>query len=416
MTPDAAAAQGFYSKVLGWKTQAWELDASYTLFVANSGPIGGTSSETGPSQWISYIGTDDIEATVRQAQELGGIVTKPITSMPNGGRYALLDDPQGATFGVYESTSDHAPEKAAKRGEHSWHELATDDYQAAFDFYSALFGWEEAGQHDMGAPNGVYFMFGRNGVTLGGIFNRLPEMPASAWTAYVRVRDTQKVVPKATAEGATLLVGPMEVPGGDWIAQFADPQGAVFAVHTVLADVKGAPAPQAANEESVTPDDAGAQRHEDAVSSATATAKQPAKRSAKAASKAAVKPAKKKPAVKAAKPAAKRAKPAKTAQKTTKTAAKKSSKKKAGKKKASKKKSASPVAKQASKQRRSAQAKSSRAKSSKSKSSKAKSTRKSAPRKSVKTAKRSAGKSKKAKRPIARRPAKKAAKRARRAK
>ncbi len=391
-TADTATAQSFYSKVLGWKTQPWELDPSYTLFVANSGPVGGTSSESGPAQWISYIGTDDIEATVTQAQELGAVVTKQISDMPNGGRYALLDDPQGAPFGVYQSTSDHGPQKAAKRGEHSWHELATDDYQAAFEFYSALFGWEAVGEHDMGAPNGVYFMFGRDGVPVGGTYNRLPEMPPPAWTAYVRVRDTQKVVPKATAEGATLIAGPMEVPGGDWIAQFVDPQGAIFAVHTVLADVKGAAPARAANEESVTPEEVGAQRHDDAVSSAAVLEEAPAK---------AAKPAKKKPAAKAAKrPAKAGVKKSKTvkhassagakksAKKTAKKAAKKASKAKVGAKGAAKKKVARPASKRGAKSRKSP----------------------------ARASKRPASKGAKAKRTTARRSQKKAARRPRKAK
>ena len=336
--------------MLGWKTQSWDLDPSYTLFVANSGPVGGTSSESGQAQWISYIGTDDIEATVTQAQELGAVVTKQISDMPNGGRYALLDDPQGASFGVYQSASDHGPEKAPKRGEHSWHELATDDYEAAFKFYSALFGWEAAGEHDMGAPNGVYFMFGRNGVPVGGIYNRLPEMPPPAWTAYVRVRDTQKVVPKATAAGATLIAGPMEVPGGDWIAQFIDPHGAIFAVHTVLADVKGAPA-QAANEETVSPEEVGAQRHDDAVSAATVLEEVPAKTAKpakeKSAPKAAKQPAKAavgqaKTVKRAAKSGAKK-KATKTAKKAARKAVRKASRSKVSAKKATKKKAARPA-------------------------------------------------------------------------
>ena len=404
-TADTAAAQSFYSKVLGWKTQSWDLDPSYTLFVANSGPVGGTTSESGQAQWISYIGTDDIEATVTQAQELGAVVTKQISDMPNGGRYALLDDPQGASFGVYQSTSDHGPEKAAKRGEHSWHELATDDYQAAFKFYSALFGWEATGEHDMGAPTGVYFMFGRNGVPVGGIYNRLPEMPPPAWTAYVRVRDTQKVVPKATAAGATLIAGPMEVPGGDWIAQFVDPHGAIFAVHTLLADLKGAAA-QAANEEAVSPEEVGAQRHDDAVSAAAVLEEVPAKTA---------KPAKKKSAPKAAKRPAKAAVgQAKTVKRAAKSGAKKSAKKTAKKaaqktakkasrakvsaRKATKKKTARPASKRAGKQRKAAARTSKRAVTKRGK------------------AKRTASRRPPARRPSTRRPQKKSARGARKAK
>jgi predicted enzyme related to lactoylglutathione lyase len=348
---------------------------------------------------------------------LGGVVTKQITNMPNGGRYALLEDPQGAGFGVYESTSDHGPEKAAKRGEHSWHELATDDYQAAFDFYSALFGWEETGQHDMGAPVGVYFMFGRNGVSLGGIFNRMPEMPPPAWTPYVRVRDTQKAVNKATAEGATLLTGPMEVPGGDWIAQLADPQGAIFAVHTVLADVKGAPAQQAANEESVTPEEAGEKRHEEVVNASAALEEVSAKQAPRKTSRRVAKAAQKTPAAKAAKRPAKAAvKKAKSAKQATKGGGKKTSKK-ASKKASKTKVVAKKAAKTKASRKKVAKQKVAKKKVAKKKGTGRGSKRATTQRKSAaRTTKRPASKSAKAKRPSAQRSQKKAAKRPRRAK
>ncbi len=394
MTPDAGAAHGFYTRVLGWKTQPWEQDPSYTMFAAASGPLGGTwPLETGQPRWIAYIGTDDIEATVREAQELGGRVTKEITSMPNGGQYALLEDPQGAPFGVYASTSSHGPQQAPKKGEYSWHELATDDYQAAFDFYSSLFGWEEIGRHEMGGPVGTYFTFGLDGVATGGIFKRMPEMPSSFWLGYVRVKDVQKMVKKVKSAGGTVLTEPMEVPGGDWIAQFADPNGAMFAVHTLALDLKKG-GTEGAQEEaaSVTPEEAGAKRHEETAAavesgvmsvssskaakrpakSAAAGAKSTSKNAAKKADKASGKKASKQPAKKAAKSATK-----------SKVSRSKSAKSKAAKSKATK----SKVGKKASKKKASTQA-----------------------RGATRTAKRPARKAGKAKSAGQRRPAKKAAK------
>jgi predicted enzyme related to lactoylglutathione lyase len=90
-TPDTAAAHAFYGKTLGWKSQPWEQDPSYAMFAAGSGPLGGTVSSTeGPSHWLPYLGTTDIEATVRDATRLGGTVKKEITAMPNGGKYAVV--------------------------------------------------------------------------------------------------------------------------------------------------------------------------------------------------------------------------------------------------------------------------------------------------------------------------------------
>jgi predicted enzyme related to lactoylglutathione lyase len=239
IAPDIAKAHDFYGKVVGWKTQPFEADPSYQMFAASTGPVGGTVADSDqPPHWLPYLGTTDIEATVRQAVELGATVVHEIAPIPNGDRWARLNDPQGAAFAVHHCPTRPGREKPPKRGEFSWHELMTTDYKAAFEFYSALFGWETAGEVDMGAELGMYFMFGRNGAPLGGMFNAMPGIPGGpSWTGYIRVRDVNKAVKKAKAAGATLINGPMEVPGGDWIAQFSDPQGAMFAVHTLKADL-----------------------------------------------------------------------------------------------------------------------------------------------------------------------------------
>jgi len=329
MTPDSAASQAFYAKVLGWKTQAWEQDPSYSMFAAASGPLGATVAEsTQAPHWIAYIGTADIEEAVRQAQQLGANVIKDVTLIDTGGRYALLADPQGAKFGVYASDAPAQKEKAPQRGEFSWHELAAADAAAALDFYGQVFGWELIDKHDMG-PMGFYYIFGRNGVPLGGAFDRTADMPGGpAWVGYVRVKDLDKAIQKVKSSGGTLLMGPMEVPGGDWIAQFADPHGALFSVHTLKADreqAKAAPAPAAAPE----PAPAAAPAQKAAVASKPASRKPAAKSKAKTRPAAAKKKASKK----------------KTAKK--KTGKKKVAGKKVGKKKAGRKAARRTVAKSA---------------------------------------------------------------------
>ena len=135
--------------------------------------------------------------------------------------------------------SDAGKESPPKRGEFSWHELATSDWRAAIDFYSAVFGWEKMAEHDMGPEMGKYVLFGSNGVQRGGMFNKPAAMPGGpGWLGYIRVKDVNDAVKKAKAARGTLVNGPMEVPGGDWIAQFVDPYGAMFAVHTLAADLK----------------------------------------------------------------------------------------------------------------------------------------------------------------------------------
>lgn len=334
MTVDSTAAHVFYNKVLGWKTQPWEHDPSYAMFAAASGPLGGTVAQSaGAPGWIHYVGTTDLAASVQQAKNLGASVTKDITPTGGGGSYAVLTDPQGATFAMYTSDAAHGREKPAKRGEFSWHELVTTDPQAAFKFYSALFGWEKAGEHDMG-PMGFYYLFGRNGNQLGGMFKMPAGMPGGpAWLGYVRVKDVHKVVKKVKSAGGTLTHGPMEVPGGDWIAQFTDPQGAMFAVHTAKADLEAAVAEPAA----APPAPAPVEKTASARKSAPA-AKKAAKKQQSAARK---KPAaKKKPTAKKRRAAAKSVKRAvRKAVKARKQAPKPKKQKKQQKRTAGKKKS-----------------------------------------------------------------------------
>ena len=60
--------------------------------------------QAGTPHWLHYVGTPDIEATVQAAKSRGASVSKEITSIPNGGRYAVLADPQGAALSLLEPT------------------------------------------------------------------------------------------------------------------------------------------------------------------------------------------------------------------------------------------------------------------------------------------------------------------------
>ena len=153
--------------------------------------------------------------------------------VPNVGAWCVVADPQGAVFGIYEPAYPPRAAASPRVGEFSWHELTTTDYKAAADFYRALFRWEHVRDHDMGAM-GVYSMFGQRGETYGGMMNRTPDMPPPNWLSYVRVADVKSLVERVKQAGGRVVVGPMEVPGGDWVAVCIDPQGAGFALHTKL--------------------------------------------------------------------------------------------------------------------------------------------------------------------------------------
>jgi predicted enzyme related to lactoylglutathione lyase len=178
-----------------------------------------------------------VDNTVSQAEELGGSILKSAMDIPTVGRFAVLADPQGAAFSVFTPNEPMPPKgESPGPGEFSWHELGTTDWEAGFGFYSTLFGWVKMDAMDMG-EGGIYQMYGQaDSAPLGGMYSKSAEMPEGppSWLYYVVVEDTHKACELLPTLGATVLNGPMEVPGdsGDHIAQCMDPQGAAFAIHS----------------------------------------------------------------------------------------------------------------------------------------------------------------------------------------
>jgi hypothetical protein len=239
MTRDVPAAKKFYSGLTGWKPQAWPLDPTYTVNHSEHGPQAGFFTIPAdmpadmPAHWVTYIGTRDVDGTVAAAVRAGGSIVKGPDDIKGAGRYAVLKDPHGAVFAILDPENSRAePAGMPPVGSFSWHELATSDNEAAFAFYSGLFGWDALARHDMG-PMGIYLIFGSNGVQRGGMFIKPAENPGPpSWLPYVSIPDADAAFAHATGNGAKVLVPPMDVPGGDRIAQLMDPTGAAFAVHS----------------------------------------------------------------------------------------------------------------------------------------------------------------------------------------
>jgi len=239
MTSNPDEAPDFYGQIAGWTTMPWDGgDKPYTMWMNGDTPLGGVMqlqdeavNAGAPPHWLAYISTPDIKATTAKARELGATVMAEM-EIPSVGSIAIITDPQGTVFSAFQPSGDTpGHDEPAGVGEFSWHELATDDWEAAWAFYSSLFGWQETDRMDMG-EGGMYQMYGRGAHPLGGMFNRPPEMPWSSWLFYITVSDVNAAADKVKALGGKILNGPMEVPGGDVVAQCLDPQGAAFAIHT----------------------------------------------------------------------------------------------------------------------------------------------------------------------------------------
>jgi uncharacterized protein len=238
LTTDREAAERFYTEVVGWTVTPFRTGPeAYDMWTRDGDVmVGGVMTiPTGmnfPPHWVMYVGVPKLEEGVVQVERLGGSALSGVIEVPEVGRLRTMRDPQGAMFSLYEpAVPPPGPEAEAEIGEVAWHELYTTDPEAALKFYTELFGWQPTESMDMGSM-GKYHMFGR-AFPLGGMMKKAPEMEQlpSHWGFYFRVPDVHAGAERVKANGGTVTFGPMEVPGGGWVVNGMDPQGAAFALY-----------------------------------------------------------------------------------------------------------------------------------------------------------------------------------------
>lgn len=100
-TSDVGAAESFYSRVFGWKTEPWTGEGDYTLVKVGENEVGGMVAPRSDqadqgAQWGIHITVTDVDETARKVEECGGKLVVPPTDIPRVGRYCVFEDPQGA--------------------------------------------------------------------------------------------------------------------------------------------------------------------------------------------------------------------------------------------------------------------------------------------------------------------------------
>ena len=239
MTTDTAAAARFYSDVVGWGLQSGggAPGQDYTIFAVGAEgqaglmPIPDAAKGSARPVWFSYILVDDVDQAAAAIEKAGGAIHRPAWDVPGVIRIALVADPQGAVFMVAKPYPRQPRTELAPRtpGGIGWHELYTSDWQAAFAFYEQMFGWTKGDAIDMGA-HGTYQLFATGEAPVGGMMNNPPQSPGAFWLLYFNVEAIEAATERVKAQGGTIVMGPHQVPGGDWIVQCVDPQGARFAL------------------------------------------------------------------------------------------------------------------------------------------------------------------------------------------
>ena len=238
MTTDMEAAEAFYTQVIGWGTQhASTTGVPYTLFTAGGMFVSGVMGLPEESRrlgfrptWLGYVGVEDVDATADRVKQLGGTVHVPPKEIPGVSRFSIAVDPQMATIAFLKwlQGGEERPADLSAPGHVGWHELFATDWEQAWAFYGALFGWQKA-QADIG-PLGTYQLFSAAGETIGGMFTKPALVRVPFWLYYFNVEDIDAAAKRVKAGQGKILDEPIEVPGNRWILQCTDPQGAIFAV------------------------------------------------------------------------------------------------------------------------------------------------------------------------------------------
>jgi predicted enzyme related to lactoylglutathione lyase len=180
---------------------------------------------------MGYISVDDVDKAAARLAREGGKVHRPPCDVPGIIRFAVVADPQGAGFLIAKGLVADAPPELpiGTPGTVGWRELYAADGSFAFAFYETMFGWSKSEALDMG-PMGTYQMFSTGDSPVGGIMTKPATVPMPCWGYYFNVDGIDAAAERVTAGGGTVINGPHQVPGGQWIVQCTDPQGAAFAL------------------------------------------------------------------------------------------------------------------------------------------------------------------------------------------
>ena len=237
-TTDQNGARDFYENLFGWRVRDDEmgLGKAYGLFQLDGRDVAGgvrlrpdELSQGIPAHWKLYIAVDDTDAAAEKAAGLGGSVIKPAFDLPNVGRMAVIRDPTGAAFSIFQAKRHAGSGITREPGSMCRADLITRDRERATEFYSGLFGWHmSAAENDTSG----YLQIKHGKKFLGGMPHPRHQGSNSPphWLTYFQVADVDESAEKVRASGGRIWGPPMTVEGAGRMAIVADPQGAAFAL------------------------------------------------------------------------------------------------------------------------------------------------------------------------------------------
>jgi hypothetical protein len=236
-TTDLDAGRDFYTKLLNWTVRDGSMGGmTYYIFQSQGNDAAGAytlmkeQTEQGvPPHWLPYVAVMDVKESAARAAELGGKILGGPCDVGEQGSFAVIRDPQGATFSVWQAGRHIGSQAGDVNFRHCWTELATTDAQAAKEFYTRLFDW---GVHTQPMANMDYTTWLNQGRPNGGML-QMNEQWAGVpphWMVYFSVPDCDDAAKLARELGGTVKCEPFDIPGVGRMSVLADPQGALFSV------------------------------------------------------------------------------------------------------------------------------------------------------------------------------------------
>ncbi len=237
-TTDQHAAKRFYTALFGWNANDVPLgpESVYTMLQLHGRDAAALYALTEeqrsvgiPPHWLAYVAVSSADETVLQVQSLGGNVLAQPFDVMDVGRMAVVQDPLGGTFALWEARSHRGAGVVNEPRALSYAELVTSDARRAGEFYAGLFGWDTESQPGALA---AYTTFRLRGQRVGGMLEKAGEAAelAPRWIVYFGVRSVDEVVLQAQSLGGVLRTPPTDNPPVGRFAGIQDPQGAVFAI------------------------------------------------------------------------------------------------------------------------------------------------------------------------------------------
>ncbi|MCU1381706.1 MAG: Glyoxalase/bleomycin resistance protein/dioxygenase [Acidobacteria bacterium] len=239
-TTDQQAAVAFYRGLFGWDVNEQPIGPTevYSMFQMRGKPVAAAATQQAPERqmgvpphWNAYVTVASVEESATKAESLGGTVLMPPLDVMDAGRMAVVQDPTGAVFQLWQANRSIGAEILNEPGALCWTELNTRDTKKAEAFYTGLFGWGV--KHAAPSSAMEYTEFSVDGQPAIGMIPMNEHMPAgvpSYWMPYFQVANTDASAEKIAELGGSIMVPAQDIPGTGRFAIGRDPQGAMFAV------------------------------------------------------------------------------------------------------------------------------------------------------------------------------------------